>query len=266
MIFIKFLLYFLISLFSKKKRYLILSPSLLYVFIKSVFIYDKYKKNIFMQKIEGHGDYITILEIFFHNDYDLKKYSFWKKINRNKLKRKVPLIIDCGANIGCSSLFFYKNHPESFIVAIEPEDRNFKLLQQNTKVIKNKNLINSAVSCKEHYFSIKKSIDHRGHQIFKKNSKKIKSNKTIVINKVLEQYSEKNFDYFLIKIDIEGYEKELFEKNIEWIDKFKIIIVELHDWMIPYNKQSFNFQKSIFGSKRYKDIVISGENLILINY
>ena len=38
---LKFLLYFLLSIFSKKKRYVILTPNLLYFFIKNVFIYDK---------------------------------------------------------------------------------------------------------------------------------------------------------------------------------------------------------------------------------
>ena len=70
----------------------------------------------------------------------------------------------------------------------------------------------------------------------------------------------------MIKIDIEGFEKKLFERNTEWIDKFKVIIIELHDWMIPFNNQSLSFQKTILNSKKYKDIIISGENLILINY
>jgi hypothetical protein len=50
------------------------------------------------------------------------------------------------------------------------------------------------------------------------------------------------------------------------VDKFKIIIIDLHDWMKPYKKLSLNFQKSIFGSRRVKEKIISGGNLILINY
>ena len=262
--FIKFLLYFLISITNKKKRYLILSPSLLFIFIKKIFIYDKQNNKIFIQKIERYGDYITILEIFFNSDYDLKKFSFWKSINKNN--SKVPLIIDCGANIGCSSLFFHRNHPKSFIVAIEPEKENFKLLQENTKKIKKIKLVNSAVSSSEHFFSLKKSNDSRAHKINDKKNKKIKNSKTVTINNILKDHPENKFSFFLIKIDIEGFEKKLFERNTEWIDKFKVIIIELHDWMIPFNNQSLSFQKTILNSKKYKDIIISGENLILINY
>tara|TARA_B100000787_G_C16199029_1_gene303344 strand:+ start:7752 stop:8549 length:798 start_codon:yes stop_codon:yes gene_type:complete len=265
MIIFKYFLYFFISFFSKKKRYIIISPSLLFFSIESVLIFDKYKKRFFLQKIQGYGDYITILEIFFNSDYDIKKFNFWKDFYPKKIKNKTPLIIDCGANIGCSSLFLHNNHPDSFIVAIEPEKKNFNLLNKNTKNIKNKKLINSAISSKAHSFVLKKSLDSRAHKILKINTK-TSIKKTHTINNILKNYPEKDFDLFLIKIDIEGFEKELFKKNVQWIDKFKIIIIELHDWMKPYKKQSVNFQKSIFGSKKCKDIIISGENLIIVNY
>ena len=266
MIILKFLLYFFISLISKKKRYLILNPSLLYLFIKSVFIYDKHKKCFFVQKIQGYGDYITVLEIFFNNDYDVKKFNFWQKINQNNKTHKVPLIIDCGANIGCSSYFFHKNHPNSYIVSIEPEKKNYYLLKENTKSIENIKILNSAISSTEHAYRLQKSFDNRAHKVFKLKNKNSKQMKTITVNKIIKKFSIKKYDLFIIKIDIEGFEKELFKKNCDWMDKFKIIIVELHDWMIPFSKQSYYFQKSIFNSKKFKDVIISGENLILVNY
>ena len=261
---LKFLLYFLLSIFSKKKRYVILTPNLLYFFIKNVFIYDKQSKFFFVQRIERYGDYITVQEIFFNSDYNLKSFNFWQ--NKNEENNKVKLIIDCGANIGCSSVFLNKNHSQSFIVAIEPEKKNFKLLESNTKGIKKIKLINSAVSSEEHFFSLEKSEDSRAHKVNDKRDEKFNDIKTVTINNILNEYPENEFSFFLIKIDIEGFEKKLFEKNTEWIDKFKFIIVELHDWMIPFNNQSLSFQKKILNSKRYKDIIISGENLILINY
>jgi FkbM family methyltransferase len=261
----KFLLYFLLSIFNKKKRYVILTPNLLYFFIKKVFIFDKKLKSIFFQQIERNSDYITVQEIFFNNDYNLKKFNFLENKNDNNKKKK--LIIDCGANIGCSSLFLYKDHPKSFIVAIEPEKKNFALLQTNTKSIENLRLINSAISSEEHFFSLEKSNDSRAHKIIDENYEKCDcSIKTLTINNILKEYSENKFDFFLIKIDIEGFEKKLFEKNTEWVDNFKVIIIELHDWMMPFNNQSLNFQKKILNSKRHKDIIVSGENLILINY
>lgn len=42
-----------------------------------------------------------------------------------------PRIIDCGANIGLSVLYFLKLYPQANITAFEPDGRNFELLQKN---------------------------------------------------------------------------------------------------------------------------------------
>ena len=55
--------------------------------------------------------------------------------------------------------------------------------------------------------------------------------KAVTINQILSNKENRNFYPYLIKIDIEGHESQLFENNIEWIDQFKVIIIETHDWM-----------------------------------
>jgi hypothetical protein len=49
--------------------------------------------------------------------------------------------------------------------------------------------------------------------------------KRITVDDIMKQY---NYD----SIDIEGYEKELFESNIDnWLKNTKCLIIELHDRM-----------------------------------
>ena len=90
--------------------------------------------------------------------------------------------------------------------------------------------------------------------------------KSLTINKILNDYNRLNFYPFIIKIDIEGHEKELFEKNTEWFDKFKIIIIEIHDWMLPGKAVSKNYFTTLVScmKKNNRDIIISGENIISI--
>jgi hypothetical protein len=89
---------------------------------------------------------------------------------------------------------------------------------------------------------------------------------TITINEILN-YKKKNWP-FIIKIDIEGSEKDLFESNIQWMNKFKIIIIEIHDWMLPSQGISSNFIYSLAKSmkKNKRDLILNGENLISIKY
>ena len=69
---------------------------------------------------------------------------------------------------------------------------------------------------------------------------------------------------FILKIDIEGYEDNLFEKNYDWLNNFKIIIIEIHDWMIPNKAISSNFFNAVSQLDKKRDIIISGENIILV--
>jgi FkbM family methyltransferase len=42
------------------------------------------------------------------------------------------LVIDCGANIGLSTLYFLTRFPNAHLIAIEPDPDNFKMLAGNT--------------------------------------------------------------------------------------------------------------------------------------
>ncbi|HEY4937111.1 MAG TPA: FkbM family methyltransferase [Puia sp.] len=44
-----------------------------------------------------------------------------------------PYIIDCGANIGLSIIYMKRLYPDAEIVAFEPDEENFKLLEKNIR-------------------------------------------------------------------------------------------------------------------------------------
>src|SRR5262249_23765471 len=50
-------------------------------------------------------------------------------------------------------------------------------------------------------------------------------------------------ELFLMKVDIEGFESDLFSANTEWIGATSIIVVEPHDWMLPGEHSSRSMQK-----------------------
>lgn len=67
----------------------------------------------------GKAFYETYQEIFEQNIY-----SFLPKTD-------TPLIIDCGANIGLSLLFFIKQYPKAKIIAFEPDQSVLSYLKKN---------------------------------------------------------------------------------------------------------------------------------------
>ena len=48
--------------------------------------------------------------------------------------QKAPLIIDCGANIGLSLIYFKLIRPQSKIIAFEPDIESFKTLKRNVSL------------------------------------------------------------------------------------------------------------------------------------
>jgi len=67
---------------------------------------------------------------------------------------------------------------------------------------------------------------------------------------------------FIAKIDIEGGEADLFTPPTDWVDQFPLMIVELHDWLMPGQGTSRTFLQCVAG--RDRDFVHIGENVFSI--
>ena len=214
---------------------------------------------------KAHGDYAAIQQVLIEREYDISQHSqasSLKKYIDSKLKR--GLIIDAGANIGAASIFFHLTFKNVCVFAIEPDTFNFELLESNTINIWNQINFQGALSSTDGYLylidPLTGNMDFRTQNEKSTNSIKVKS---ICIPTILQLLSSIDITPFILKIDIEGAEDELFSKNIDWIAQFPLIIIELHAWMLPFSGSNFNFVKAI--SNYDFDILIRGENLFLYN-
>ena len=121
-------------------------------------------------------------------------------------------------------------------------------------------LLNSPISSEKKIVKFDDTLDdNRASKISKIKGTEIS---TITVDEILNEHNTKI--PFIIKIDIEGYEDDLFKSNYEWLDSFKIIIIEIHDWMMPGEAVSFNLFNAINSFRKKRDVIISGENLIFV--
>ena len=150
------------------------------------------------------------------------------------------------------------------IISIEPEKDNFKMCLKNTKNYDNIIPMQKALSNNngEELYIKDSGLGSWGFTTVSKKDSLPESNKVLTIN-IDEILNQNNWDCVdIVKIDIEGAEKELFESNYEeWIPKTKCIIIELHDRM--KKGCSKYFFKTI--SQYNFSCELRGENLILIN-
>ena len=134
-------------------------------------------------------------------------------------------------------------------------------MKRNCEKFKNIIFLNAAIGSEKGFVSIDTSShDNRAFRTIISNNPNL--TKVITINEIFEQNS---IDIpFIIKIDIEGFEDNLFKKNTNWVRKTPLIIVEPHDWMLPSKGVFKNFLKTI--SSQDRDFVINGENVFsLVN-
>lgn len=118
-----------------KNNFIIIYPRIASIILNNVKIYDKSNKKFFNFKVRNYSDILTVYEIFSEENYNLKKYFIFDEINKhyndNLDNNKVPIIIDCGSNIGASSVYFSKIFDKSKIALIEPDYESFNFSKKN---------------------------------------------------------------------------------------------------------------------------------------
>src|ERR1019366_10431333 len=83
------------------------------------------------------SDAMAVDQCFTDGQYDMRSGvhgAYMERVYRAIVAAgKKPLIVDCGANIGASVLWFSARYPEAHIVAVEPAPDNFALLRRNCR-------------------------------------------------------------------------------------------------------------------------------------
>jgi len=158
-------------------------------------------------------------EIFITNEYFFKPTS------------TEPVIIDCGANIGMSNLYFKSLFPNSKIISFEANPNAYKLLEKNIREnnLDNIEIHNVALFDKETEISFYISEDI-GTLLGSTKSERGGGYELKVKSKKLSSYLKNLPAVDLIKMDVEGAEIEiisdLFESSL--MNKVKEFIIEYH--------------------------------------
>lgn len=171
--------------------------------------------NVFLQ-ILLYNEYKVIIDFLIANEIELTS------------------MIDAGANIGLTSIFFKAYFPNLNIIALEPSSNTFKRLNQN---IKNNNL--SSITCLKKgiwshstYLSSDNTFRDCLDWAFRLVETSDKKAANIEVLSVLDIMKQNNLELIdFLKIDIEGGEVALFSANtnLNWLKKVKILALEIHD-------------------------------------
>lgn len=178
----------------------------------------------------------------------------------NNIKSPNPsVIMDAGAHIGASAIFFSKKYPNAKIYAIEPEQENYENLLRNIEKRKNIIPIKAAIWGHNETRTIRDRLTGSwGFTIEETGNKTTSTDQQvdcITIESLMNEYNLQFID--ILKMDIEGAEKAVFETSDSWIERVGIIAAELHDRICVGCEKAF-----YVATREFRRFESSGEYVI----
>ena len=153
---------------------------------------------------------------------------FERKIYKYNSSQNVPVIIDCGANIGLATLYFKLNYPNAKVLAFEPDPNIFTALKNNISGFNfsDVELFNEAIGEKEAALNFQIEGGHSGMLVEVPTDTTIKVNVT-ALKDVLARFKMVDF----LKIDIEGFEIKVLPSIKEELKKVNYLFLEYHTFI-----------------------------------
>jgi FkbM family methyltransferase len=182
----------------------------------------------------GTADASTFEKIFVWNDYDLD------------YPPDVDTVIDAGANIGLSAVYFATRFPNAKVVAIEPQGENFRLLERNTKHYPQAIPLHAALWSDDTTLGLSNPDDRVDSYQYSPDAA-VETVAAFNMASVLSRFAMTRVD--LLKIDIEGAETEVFARKPEWVRRVGMFIIELHG---PEAREAFTAATSSLDAVRYR--------------
>lgn len=194
----------------------------------------------------GTSDVATFEEVFVAREYDLPFRDF------------VPRdIVDLGANIGYASVYFSARWPGANVLSVEPDTQNAELLGQNTRFWPCITRLQGAVWSHPARVCVANPSD--AANAFQMREAPLSSEAEGVtgytVSQLIDSLGCQQLD--LLKMDVEGAEREILRSADEWLDRVKVLVIELHDRLVPGCTMALN---EALAGRRYRMEVV-GANL-----
>jgi FkbM family methyltransferase len=189
-------------------------------------VYERYavrprgiKQKVWLRA--GSSDASTLKQIFVNREYE-------------PIVLDDPrLIIDCGANVGYSAVYFLNRFPRARVVAVEPDPANMSLCGTNLEPYSDRVvLVPGAVWSQTTNLVLQRGSYRDGREWTSQVRTAMPGEQGTIrafdISGLIELGGGGLVD--LLKIDIERSEIELFSRSCEtWLSRVKNLCIELHD-------------------------------------
>jgi FkbM family methyltransferase len=144
-------------------------------------------------------------------------------------------IVDGGANVGFASIYFAQRFPNASIVAVEFEQANYEILERNTAAWPAITPVHAAIRGRAERVGVRDEgsatcayeavpVDDGGVE-------------GLTLEGLLLRQRWDHAD--LVKLDIEGSERDVLDASSAWLPRVRALAVETHDRLLPGCQAAF---------------------------
>lgn len=195
-------------------------------------------------------------QIFLNDEYDLRSLARWPELDSAARAETAPLILDLGANIGLAALALHFQLPTARILAVEPDAANFAQLERNTVALPAIAPLQAAVAPHDGWAH----IANPGAPTAGLRTAPAAAGAPAAVPARSIASLCAGAAPLIVKMDIEGAERDLFSADTAWLASTRLLIVEPHDWAFPGQALSQPLLASL--AARAGDVIVRGEHLL----
>lgn len=169
----------------------------------------------------GTSDREAFVQVFIHQQYAVALCA-----------RNPEYIVDCGANVGYTSVYFLSRFPTAFVTAVEPDPGNYQMLTRNLAPYGHRaKTLHAAVWPSPANLMLERPSPGLGLEwatrVRESPSVEMADVPAVEVRDLLDAAPQGRID--ILKMDIEGAEREIFAHDCsQWLHRIGMLIIELH--------------------------------------
>jgi FkbM family methyltransferase len=209
------------------------------------------------------SDPLVAAQVFFLRQYSLDPARTRSLRNLAVVWRAsgvTPVIVDGGANVGYSSLMLAAAYPEAAVVAIEPSLPSFNLLRRNTASVAAICPCYGALWSDDQGVTLLPGPDGSWSDRVAQADGKVRA-PSLRLDQAVDLVPGGRA--LIVKLDIEGAERAACSAAVRLLRQVPCVMIEPHDWLFPGSGSLVPLLQAM--SEREVDVLISGDNIILID-
>jgi len=159
------------------------------------------------------------------------------------------LILDLGAYIGLASVYFAERWPEARIIAVEPHPESFALLERNVAAYPQVRAVRAAVWDSRRRLGLVNPGETEWGYRFADAAPGAMGADALTIGDFLAD--ARADDVVLVKLDVEGAEREALAASEGWMPRIRALMVEVHEGKAPGARAALSGALARHGFARY---------------